>query len=86
VGLQNEVRIKPELIEPFTVALRAGLDEPGFKSVNIHAANASSISMTLDRLPAYRDNPKVWSLIDYSAGKEDDYQNCFRDPDQFDSS
>jgi len=86
VGLQNEMPMKKELVEPFTVALRQGLDAAGFQSVKIHLANASRVSTTLDRLPAYRDNPKVWSLTDYSASNEYDYQNCFRDPDQFDAT
>jgi hypothetical protein len=84
VGLQNEVKMSPELIEPFASALRRGLDEAGFKQVKIHLANAPSIRGALKLLPAYRDNPRVWPLIDFSAVNEYDYQDCFRDPDQFD--
>ncbi len=84
VGLQNELKMKPELVEPFITALRRGLDEAGFKQVKLHLANAATVQYGLKVLPAYRDNPRVWDLLDYSAVNQYDFQDHFRDPDKFD--
>jgi hypothetical protein len=86
VGLQNEVRMKAELIGPFAVSLRKGLDAAGFHDVKIHLANAGRVDAGIRLLPGYRDNPCVWPLIDYSAVNQYDFQDCFRDPDRFDAT
>ena len=85
VGLQNEVKMKTELIEPFAAALRAGLDAAGFQSVKIHLSNAGNVHQANERLPAYHDNSRVWNLMDYSAANQYDFQSCFRAPDDFDA-
>jgi hypothetical protein len=86
VGLQNEVRMKTELIEPFTVALRKGLDAAGFTDVKIHLANAGRIDASLQILKDYHDNPRVWPLIDYSAVNQYDFQDHLRNPDGFNAT
>ena len=85
VGMQNEVKMKPELVEPFITALRQTLDEHGFKNVKIHMANANTIDETIKRFDPYRKNPAVWDKIDFAAANLYDVQNCFRDPDKIDT-
>lgn len=84
VGIQNELEMKPELVEPFVSALRSGLDQKGFKEVKIHMANATRFVPGLERLPPYRDNPAVWGQIDFSACNNYDFQNYFSDMDEVD--
>jgi hypothetical protein len=84
VGIQNELGMKPELVEPFVTTLRKGLDEKGFKDVKIHMANAPMFVMGLTRLPPYRDNPAVWDKIDFAACNNYDFQERFADIDKLD--
>jgi len=84
VGMQNEVKMKPELVEPFVTALRQTLDDHGFKEVKIHMANATDIKETIRRLEPYRKNSAVWNKLDFAASNLYDVQNYFRNPDQID--
>ena len=84
VGVQNEVPMKPELVEPFVTTLRKRLDEKGFKDVKIHMANAPYFYLALEVLPPYRDNPVVWDKIDFSATNNYDVQKHFTNIDNID--
>ncbi len=84
VGVQNEVEMKPELVEPFVTALRKGLDEKGFKDVKIHMANAPRITGARGRMTVYRDNPAVWEKIDFTASNVYDFQHHFSKLDGID--
>jgi hypothetical protein len=84
VGVQNEMAMKPELVEPFVSALRETLDEHGFNAVKIHMANAPTIRTAMERLPAYRENPAVWSKIDFAAANDYDIQGHLQKPDGID--
>lgn len=86
VGIQNEIDMFEENINHFVPELRRTLDAAGFKDVKIHMANASLIKDALTRVDKYTGNADVWGAIDYSATNMYDYQFCFRNPDQFDST
>ncbi len=84
VGVQNETRVKKHLVQPFVTALRAKLDAEGFTAVKIHAANATKISTTIERLDEYRANPEVWDRLDFAASNIYDFQAHFKNPDGLD--
>ena len=84
VGIQNELEMKPELVEPFVTALRKGLDEKGLRGVKIHMANSPRITGARGRMTVYRDNPAVWEKIDFTASNVYDFEHHFSDLDKID--
>ena len=84
VGIQNEIEMKADLVAPFVLELRKGLDANRFQEVKIHMSNVGWIGGGLKRLPLYRDNPAVWGKIDYSATNIYDLQGCFQNMDDAD--
>jgi hypothetical protein len=85
VGVQNEVTQSAENWQKMTLALRQGLDAAGFQAVKIHMHNAPFATGGIAAGKAFRQDPVVWKMIDYSASNLYDYQDYFRDPDGFDA-
>jgi O-glycosyl hydrolase len=84
VGIENEVEQPPETFTEMALTLRRELDKAGFQSVKIHMADASYMSLGIDRAHALQKNSAGWAAINYTATHEYDYQKFLADPDLFD--
>jgi O-glycosyl hydrolase len=84
LGIQNEVIQPREITLEMVRVLRAELDKAGFGAVKIHMPDASITTVGVDAAKNLRSDAKVWSMIDYAASHEYDYQDYLSDPDTFD--
>jgi O-glycosyl hydrolase len=85
VGIQNEAEQPPEIFDQMVLTLRRELDRAGFSSVKIHMADASFMSMGIERAKRLQHDPAVWKALDFTATHEYDYQEFFANPDMYDS-
>jgi hypothetical protein len=86
VGIQNEVEEPPEVFARMTTVLRRELDRAGFKSTQIHMADASFVYMAIDRVKALKNFPDAWKATDYTAAHQYDFQQFLSDPDLYDKN
>lgn len=84
VGIQNEVNQRADNWRNMTMALRNALDSAGFNDVKIHMHNNSFLSGGIAAAKVFKEDPRVWDAIDYSASNMYDYQRFFMDPDGYD--
>ncbi|MBI4873728.1 MAG: hypothetical protein HY822_03735 [Acidobacteria bacterium] len=84
VGIQNEVTQPAPVWQAMTLALRKALDEAGFRGVQIHMQNSSSLKGGIASAKAFTADAAVWKAIDYAASNMYDYQSHFYNPDGFD--
>jgi len=85
VGIQNERSQPTEIWHQMTLTLRRKLDEAGFKNTRIHMADAGWLHYGTSFAKRFQESPEAWRLIDFSATHMYDYQNCFYDPDAYDT-
>ena len=85
VGIENEVEQPPEVFARMTTVLRRELDRAGFRSTQIHMADAPYVSMATDRVKALKADPAAWNATDYVAAHQYDYQRFLANPDLYDA-
>ncbi|MGC9224023.1 MAG: hypothetical protein ACP5E2_08855 [Terracidiphilus sp.] len=85
VGIENEVDQPPEVFSAMALAVRRALDKAGFTQTRIHMADASFMSLGIERAAALRKNPEAWKALDYAAVHEYDFQEFIANPDLYDA-
>lgn len=85
VGIENEVDQPPEVFSAMALAVRRALDKAGFTQTKIHMADASFMSLGIERAAALRKNPEAWKALDYAAVHEYDFQEFIANPDLYDA-
>jgi hypothetical protein len=85
VGIQNEVKQRPEVWRQMAIALRQALDDAGFPEVKIHMHNPPTLAEGIAATKAFREKEESWKAIDYTTSNVYDYQGFFYNPDQFDA-
>jgi O-glycosyl hydrolase len=85
VGIQNEVRQKPEVWHARVVALRRALDAAGFAQVRIHMADATDLKGGIKFIRDFRRSPEAWASINFTACHMYDFQDYFTQPDAYDA-
>ncbi len=85
VGIQNERSQPPEVWHEMTLRLRRELDAAGFREVQLHMQDASTLAAGIRSAGAFRSSEPVWKAIDYAASHMYDYQKFFSNPDGYDA-
>lgn len=83
VGIENEVEQPPEVFARMTTVLRRELDRAGFRSTQIHMADAPYVYMATDRVKALKTNAEAWDATNYIATHQYDYQQFLANPDLY---
>lgn len=84
VGIENEVEQPPEVFARMTTVLRRELDRAGFRSTQIHMADAPYVYMATDRVKALKADTAAWDATNYIAAHQYDYQQFLANPDLYD--
>jgi hypothetical protein len=69
-----------------TLALRAALDQAGFRQVKIHLSDDGSLRGGIARATAVRGCEAAWRATDYAASHVYDFQDCLENLDKFDAT
>jgi O-glycosyl hydrolase len=85
VGIQNEITQPAEIWQQMIVALRAGLDRAGFRTVRIHMPDSGNLAGGIRTAAAIQKSAEAWKAIDWAATHVYDFQNFFEAPDGYDS-
>jgi O-glycosyl hydrolase len=85
VGVENEVDQPPQVFSAMTRALRRELDKAGFRHTQIHMADASFMTLGIDRANALSNDADAWRDLDYAATHEYDFQEFAANPDMYDA-
>ena len=83
VGIQNEVEQPPAVFAEMTKVLRRELDAAGFKSTQIHMADAPYVSMAIGRVSDLKRDAAAWSQTDFVTAHQYDYQQFLANPDLY---
>ena len=86
LGIQNEKHQPAGVWHEMALTLRRELDRAGFQQVKIHMQDAAFAREGIRSAGAFRESPRAWAAIDYSAAHMYDYQQHFTDPDAFDAT
>jgi hypothetical protein len=84
VGIENEVEQPPQVFARMTTVLRRELDRAGFRSTQIHMADAPYVYMATDRVKSLKADAAAWKATDYVAAHQYDYQQFLTNPDLYD--
>jgi len=84
VGIQNEIRQKPEQWRAMTLALRHALNAAGLTQVRIHMADAGALAGGIEFAKEFRKSDEAWAAIDFTASHMYDFQDFFANPDGYD--
>lgn len=85
VGLENEVTQPPAVFDAMAIAVRKALDQAGFTQVKIHMPDAPYMLQGTQRALDLRKDPAAWSVINYAATHEYDFQEFMANPDMYDA-
>jgi len=85
VGVENEVDQPPQVFSAMAVALRRELDKAGFTQTRIHMADASFMTIGIDRANELSKDAQAWHDLDYATSHEYDFQEFAANPDMYDA-
>ncbi len=85
VGVENEVDQPPQVFSAMAVALRRALDKAGFTHTQIHMADASFMTLGIDRANELSKDADAWRDLDYATTHEYDFQEFAANPDMYDA-
>ena len=85
VGVENEVDQPTQVFSAMAVALRRELDKAGFTHTQIHMADASFMTLGIDRANALSKDADSWRDLDYATTHQYDFQEFAANPDMYDA-
>jgi hypothetical protein len=85
VGVENEVDQPPQVFSAMAVALRRELDKAGFTHTQIHMADASFMTLGIQRADELSKDAGAWHDLDYATTHEYDFQEFAANPDMYDA-
>lgn len=85
VGVENEVDQPPQVFSAMAAALRRELDKAGFTHTQIHMADASFMTLGIERANELSKDTETWNDLDYATTHEYDFQEFAANPDMYDA-
>jgi len=85
VGVENEVDQPPQVFSAMAVTLRRELDKAGFTHTQIHMADASFMTLGIERANELSKDAAAWRDLDYATTHEYDFQEFAANPDMYDA-